>query len=133
VTLERTMSLPGLQSVVASIDPSVDLVLAEAFDDAGSPAVELSPPGGPALTTSRGDLLAVVASDDIVGSFATFGPGATGGLADLVEERLLTTRPELELQLAVDDKPVETQGFVKEMMASLSKSVRRHIRRRSDE
>lgn len=117
VTLERTMALPGLRSVVTSIDPSVDLLIAEGFDDAGYRAVELSPPGAPALVTTPPDLLAVVASHDIAGAFATFGPGETNGIADLVERELLDARDDVELSLTVDDQPVETLGFVRDMIA----------------
>ncbi len=146
VTLERTMALPGLKSVVASIDPSVDLLLAEGFDDAGYPAIELSPPGAAALATSGDDLFAVVSSEEIAGAFATFGPGETGGVADLVEQRLLDGRPEIEMQIEVDQQPVEAMGFVRDMIArpvltmveqlkgvSLPKSVRLSIRRRRDD
>jgi molybdopterin-guanine dinucleotide biosynthesis protein MobB len=146
VTLERSLALPGLNSVVASIDPSVDLILAEGFEDAGYPALELSPPGAPALVTGPDDLIAVVSSEEIAGAFATFGPGETGGIADLVEERLLATRPDVELELTVDERPVESLGFVSNMIArpvlamveqlkgvGVPKSVRLNIRRRRDE
>ena len=145
VTLERTMPLPGLSSVIASLDPSVDLLLAEGFDDAGFRVIELSPPGAPALATSNPDLLAVVASHEIAGAFATFGPGETGGLADIVERELLDSRADVELSLEIDDQPVETLGFVRDMIArplltmveqlkgiGRPSSVRLHIRRRRE-
>ncbi len=73
VTLERVMPLPGLSSVVASIAPSVDLLLAEGFDDPGYPAIELLAPGDTTIETSDEDLLAVVASDEIPGSLSALG------------------------------------------------------------
>ena len=143
VTLERTMPLPGLSWVVTAIDPSVDLVIAEGFEDPGYRAIELSPPGGPALTTTPPELMAVVASRDIAGAFASFGPGETGSIADLVERELLDARDDVEMSLAVDDRPVETLGFVRDMIArplltmveqlkgiSQPSSIRLHIRRR---
>lgn len=146
VTLERTMALPSLSSVVMSIDPSVDLLIAEGFEDAGYRAVELSPPGAPALATMPPDLLAVVASHEIAGAFATFGPGETNGIADLVEQELLDARADVELSLAVDEQPVETMGFVRDMIArpvltmveqlkgiARPTSIRLHIRRRRDD
>jgi molybdopterin-guanine dinucleotide biosynthesis protein MobB len=143
VTLERVLPLPGLASVVASIDPSVDLLLAEGFDDPGYPAIELLAPGDTTIETSDDDLLAVVASQDILGAFETFGPGETNGVAELVEREILATEDEVTMQLTINDEPIETLGFVKDMIAKpvlamveqlkgieLPRSVRLNIRRR---
>jgi molybdopterin-guanine dinucleotide biosynthesis protein MobB len=143
VTLERTMPLPGLRSVVASLDPSVDLLLAEGFEDAGYPAVELLPPGDQTIETPESDLLAVVSAEELAGTFATFGPGETNGLADLVEREILGREDDVTMQITVDEEPVEALGFVKDMIArpvltmveqlkgvELPKSVRLNIRRR---
>jgi molybdopterin-guanine dinucleotide biosynthesis protein MobB len=117
VTIERPVPLTDLGSVVASIDPSVDLVFAEGFEDAGYPAVELSPPGGPPLQSSEEDLLAVVSSAELKGAFERVGPGETGGLADLIEREVLGREPEVSLDLEVDGERVETLGFVRDMIA----------------
>lgn len=143
VTLERSMALPGLSSVVASLDPSVDLLLAEGFEDAGYKAVELLAPGDSTIETAEADLLAVVAAEEIAGTFATFGPGETNGLAELVEQEILGAEPEVSMQITIDEEPVEAMGFVKDMIAKpvltmveqlkgveLPKSVRLNIRRR---
>ena len=142
VTIERTMQLPALRAIVASLDPQVELLLAEGFEDAGYPAVELAPAGG-TTATAPDDLLAVVASEEVKGAFAVFGPRDTHGLADLVQERLLGGRPEVTMQLEVDGRPVETAGFVADMLArpvltmveqlkgvGLPRAVRLSIRRR---
>ena len=143
VTLERVMPLPGLASVVASIDPSVDLLLAEGFDDPGYPAIELLAPGDTTITTPEADLLAIVASNEILGAFETFGPGETNGVAELVEREILATEADVTMQLTINDQPVETLGFVKDMIArpilvmveqlkgiDFPRSVRINIRRR---
>lgn len=117
ITMERAMALPGLREVVASLDPSIDLLLAEGFEDAGYPAVELSPPGGAALVTDSDDLLAVVSSDEIAGAFERFGPGETNGLADLVEREVLGGEPDVSMGLEVDGDPVEAVGFVRDVIA----------------
>ncbi len=143
VTIERVMPLPGLRSVVAAIDPSVDLLLAEGFDDDGYPAIELLPPGDPVVATAADDLLAVVTSQAIGGAFASFGPGETGGLAELVERRLLAGEADVSMQLTVDEQPIEAYGFVQDMIArpvlsmveqlkgiGFPRSVRINIRRR---
>jgi molybdopterin-guanine dinucleotide biosynthesis protein len=88
-TVARALSALELPGVAASIDPHIDLLLAEGFEAPGSPAIELSPPGSPPLVTLSADLLAVVASTQVAGDFAVFGPGETHGLADLIERRLL--------------------------------------------
>jgi molybdopterin-guanine dinucleotide biosynthesis protein MobB len=144
VTLERVMPLPGLASVLASIDPSVDLLLAEGFDDPGYPAIELLAPGDHTIETPNDDLLAIVASNEIRGAFETFGPGETNGVAELVEREILSTEADVTMQLTINDQPVETFGFVKDMIArpilvmveqlkgvDLPRSVRINIRRRT--
>ncbi len=143
VTLERAMPLPGLSSVVASLDPSVDLLLAEGFEDAGYPAVELLAPGDHTIETAESDLLAVVSAEEMAGTFATFGPGETNGLADLVEREILGAEPDVSMNITIDEQPVEAMGFVKDMIAKpvltmveqlkgvdLPRSVRLNIRRR---
>lgn len=145
VTIERPVPLIDLGSVVASIDPAVDLVFAEAFEDAGYPAVELSPPGGPPLQSNEDDLLAVVSSAEFQGTFERFGPGETGGLAELIEREVLGREPEVSLDLEVDGQRVETLGFVRDMIAKpvvsmveqlkgvkSPRSIRLGIRRRRD-
>jgi molybdopterin-guanine dinucleotide biosynthesis protein MobB len=145
VTLERAMPLPGLNSVVAALDPTVDLLLAEGFDDPGYPAVELLPPGGGSVQTGADDLLAVVSSAEIAGTFATFGPGETNGLADLVEREILGSEPDVAMEVTVDGERIEAMGFVRDMIArpvltmieqlkgvDLPRSVRLNIRRRRD-
>jgi molybdopterin-guanine dinucleotide biosynthesis protein MobB len=144
VTLERVMPLPGLASVLASIDPSVDLLLAEGFDDPGYPAIELLAPSDHTIETPNDDLLAIVASNEIRGAFETFGPGETNGVAELVEREILSTEADVTMQLTINDQPVETFGFVKDMIArpilvmveqlkgvDLPRSVRINIRRRT--
>jgi len=143
VTLERVLPLPGLSSVVTSLDPSIDLLLAEGFDDPGYPAVELFAPGDHPIETADNDLLAVVSTAEIAGTFATFGPGETSGLAELVEREILGAEPEVSMQISIDSEPVEAMGFVKDMIAKpvltmveqlkgvdFPKSVRLNIRRR---
>jgi len=89
VTIERQLAAFELRDVAALLDPNIDLMLAEGFEDAGVPAVELSPSEGPPQATAPSDLLAAVASTQLAGDFSTFGPGETGGLADLIEVRVL--------------------------------------------
>ena len=119
VTLEHQLPLNNLRAVVASMDPSVDLLLAEGFDDDDYPAVELSPPGGATIVTPADQLFAVVASEEVLGSFAQFGPGETHGLADLVESKLLadTVVEDVSMQLSVEGETVEGSGFVTDMIA----------------
>ncbi len=143
VTLERAVELPALGDIVASLDPQVDLLLAEGFEDPGYPAIELAPPGGPGPATDESDLLAVVASDEIAGAFAKFGPGETNGVAELVEQELLGDAPEVSMELTVDGRTVKQGGFVTDLIArpiltmveqlkgvGVPRAVRLNIRRR---
>ena len=143
VTLERVMPLPGLASVVASIDPAIDPLLAEGFDEPGYPAIELLTPGDHTIQTDEQDLLAIVAADEVRGAFETFGPGENSRIAELVERQILLTEEDVTMQLTINDQPIETLGFVKDMIArpvlsmveqlkgiDLPRSVRLNIRRR---
>ncbi len=117
ITIERPVQTGDLGALVGSIDPSVDLVLAEGFDDAGYPAIEIAPPGGPPLSVAESDLLAVVTSAEIAGAFARVGPGETGGLTDLIERDILGQERDVTLDLEVDGQRVEAVGFVESMIA----------------
>jgi len=143
VTLERVLPLPGLASVVASLDPAVDLLLAEGFDDPGYPAIELLRPGDHTIETPEDDLLAIVSADEIRGNFETFGPGENTRIVELVEREILGVEDDVSMQLTVNGQPIETLGFVKDMIAKpvlvmveqlkgieLPRSVRLNIRRR---
>jgi hypothetical protein len=89
VTVERALTANELRALVAQVDPRAALLLAEACDEPGPPAVEIAPPGGPALHTPDRELLAVVAASELAGDFPRFDPGEADGLAELIERRLL--------------------------------------------
>ncbi|MDA0269880.1 MAG: hypothetical protein O2798_01840 [Chloroflexi bacterium] len=88
VTLERPLALDALLGVIAGVDPSIHLVLAEGYEDAGLPAVELRPPGAVPMLAGA-DLFAVVDSEEFAATFARSGPGETNGLAERVEREVL--------------------------------------------
>ncbi|MGE0228257.1 MAG: molybdopterin-guanine dinucleotide biosynthesis protein B [Dehalococcoidia bacterium] len=92
VTVARAFAAGELPSFMRALDPNVDLLLAEGFSGLGLPTVEISEGGGGMPATPRQDLLAVVSSARLIGDFAVFGPGETGGLAELIEARVLDTR-----------------------------------------
>lgn len=94
VTLERPASLDALRSVVGAIDPAVDLVLAEGFEEAGALAIEVRPAGAPAAGVTPAELIAVVSAEELASAFAMSGPGDVLGLAALVESRLFGTGPD---------------------------------------
>ncbi|MEZ4554762.1 MAG: molybdopterin-guanine dinucleotide biosynthesis protein B [Dehalococcoidia bacterium] len=89
VTVARAFEAGELPSFVRALDPNLDLLIAEGFSGPGLPTVEISGGGGGMPATPREDLLAVVSSARLLGDFAVFGPGETGGLADLIEARVL--------------------------------------------
>ena len=89
VTVSRVLTASELSAVAASLDPHIDILLAEGFEDSGTPAIELSTPNSPAPITPAPDLLAVVSSTQVAGDFAVFGPGETHGLTGLIEERIV--------------------------------------------
>lgn len=143
VTLERIMPLPSLSAVIASLDPGIDLLLAEGFEDSGYPAIELLTSEDQPTTITDPDLLAVVSAQEFAGTFATFGPGETNGLADMIEREILDAEPDVSMEITIDDQPIAAMGFVKDMIAKpilvmveqlkgveLPQSIRLNIRRR---
>ncbi len=101
VTMERALPVEEIATVVASIDPSAHLVLAEDYDTPGTPAIAIAPRGAPRATSTPPDALATVTSEDVEATFARHGPGdggpgETNGLVDLVEREVLgVTREEV--------------------------------------
>lgn len=112
VTLEGSMPLARLQTVVPSIDPSVTIILAENFDapeDAAFPAVALAPRSA----APRTDAIANVATEDLEATFARLGPGETDGLVDLVETRVLGLPP--RAPAAEAENPEERRGWLRRL------------------
>ena len=85
ITAERPLTAEELCSLVGSVDPRAALLLAEALDAPGLPAVEVVPAGGRPLTPPA-DLLATIPSTEVA-------PGTTKPLAALIERRILHGEP----------------------------------------
>lgn len=92
-TLERDIPLAYVAQVVAWIDPAVDLVLAEGYEEAGAPAIELRPEGAVPLGIEEQELLTVVDTAALTASFAEHGPGYTGGAAERLLRAVLGREP----------------------------------------
>jgi len=83
IVMEQPLEVARLSTVIATIDPTVRLVLAEGYDekaddtsDDTSPAVELRPrEHAEADATSQAAPFAIVISEEIAASFAQHGPG----------------------------------------------------------
>ena len=85
VTVEGLPSLDEIARLARSVDPSADLLLAEAYDDGAYPAVAMVPRGAPRPPSTG--LLATVDTEALAASFARGGPGAGTTTSD----RLLAT------------------------------------------
>jgi len=109
VTLEQHAGFSALRSIVGAIDPAVDLVLAEGFEDPGAPAIEVRPHGAAPATVDARDLVAVVASDELAAAFAQSGPGDVFGLADRIEQVLFGIEPPLAPE---EPEPRPRRGFL---------------------
>ncbi|MCK9485257.1 MAG: hypothetical protein M0R73_00925 [Dehalococcoidia bacterium] len=96
-TLDRAVPASYLGTVVSWVDPSVQLVFAEGYDDApGIRAIEVRPAGAEPYGVDGEDLFAVVATEDLSTAFAEGGPGQALPLADRVQREVLgdSTAPE---------------------------------------
>ena len=88
VAPERPLAAGELDAFVAGLDPSADLVLAEGYEEPGTPAIEITAEGEPPLAAPA-DRLAAVTREELAASFAAHGPAAGRDLAALIDERLL--------------------------------------------
>ncbi len=85
---ERPLAAADLGAFVAGLDPSADLVLAEGYDEPGTPAIEITAEGEPPLAAPA-DRLAAVTREQVAASFEADGLAAGRDLAALIDERLL--------------------------------------------
>lgn len=80
---------PALSAFVASLDPRTDLVIAQDYEQPGSPAVELIGGEGGADLMAEDDVIASVDAAQLQRDFTARGADAVADLAALVEARLL--------------------------------------------
>ncbi len=92
-TLERDLPLSYIPQVIAWIDPSVRVILAEAYDEPGAPAVEVRPTGALPHPITEAERFAVVDADALAQNFAQDGPGYTAGIAELIVTEWLHQKP----------------------------------------
>ncbi|MGE3961352.1 MAG: hypothetical protein AB7F65_06675 [Dehalococcoidia bacterium] len=92
-TLERDVPLGYLAQVVAWIDPAVDVILAEGYEEAGAPAVELRHPEGSPHPMPAHERLAVLDPADLAAAFAERGPGDIDGIAERILAAVLGREP----------------------------------------
>ncbi len=88
VTLDRSAVVADMPSIVGAIDPAVDLVIAEGFDDPGTPAIEVRPRGARPHGVGGADLVMVVDAEELAAAFARSGPNDDLGIAARVEHVL---------------------------------------------
>ncbi len=95
-TLDRAVPASYLATVASWVDPSVQLVFAEGYDEPGLPAVEVRPEGGEPYGVAEEDLFAVVDTEELSAGFAQGGPGQTLPLADRIQREVLGDAAEPE-------------------------------------
>lgn len=92
-TLERDVQLSFLPQVISWIDPAVEIILAEGYDEPGAPAVEIRPPGALPHDIPEDERYAVVEASALAEQFAQRGPGYTAGVAELIVREWLGRQP----------------------------------------
>lgn len=89
-TLDRVVPASFLGTVVSWVDPSVELVFAEGYDDGpGIRAIEVRPAGAAPYGVDEDDLFAVMSAEELATAFAQGGPGQALPLADRVQREVL--------------------------------------------
>ena len=92
-TLERDISLSFLPQVISWVDPSVRVILAEAYDEPGAPAVEVRPTGAAPYPIPEEERFALVDAEALAQHFAQDGPGYTAGIAERIVSEWLGQKP----------------------------------------
>lgn len=92
-TLERDLPLAYIPQVIAWVDPTVRVILAEAYDEPGAPAVEVRPTGALPHPIPEEERFAVVDADALAQHFAQDGPGYTAGVAERIVTEWLHQKP----------------------------------------
>jgi hypothetical protein len=151
VTTAAALGADGLRRLARRLDPQLALLLLEeagaeavpatggpdepAAAPAGTPTIELLPPGG-APRTPPDELLAAVSAERIAAIFALVGPGDTLGLAALVERALLGAAAGGSLDVAAEPPPAATQrgaegrrGVLMRSLGSARRAARGWMRR----
>ena len=128
-TLERDLPLSYIPQVISWVDPSVRVILAEAYDEPGAPAVEVRPTGALPHPIPEAERFAVVDADDLAQHFAQDGPGYTAGVAERVVGEWLHQKPrpipnvarEMQKRTAAlgSPPPTEARGAVRRLLDRL--------------
>ncbi len=92
-TLERDLPLSYIPQVISWIDPSVQVILAEAYEEPGASAVEVRPPGASPHPIPEEDRFALIDADALAQHFAQDGPGYTNGIAERIVREWLGKQP----------------------------------------
>jgi hypothetical protein len=146
VTTAAALGADGLRRLARRLDPQLALLLLEeagaeavpasgSSAPAGTPTIELLPPGG-APRTPPAELLAAISAERIAAAFALVGPGDTLGLAALVERALLGAAAGGSLDVAAEPPPAAThrgaegrRGAVVRSLGSALRGARGWLRR----
>ena len=101
-TLDRDVPLSYLPTVISWIDPTVEVILAEGYEESGetgAPAVEIRVEGSAPAELPEAERFAVVSAKRsktaprLRSEFARSGPGYTGGVAERIVRDLLGREP----------------------------------------
>jgi len=92
-TLDRDLPLSYIPQVISWIDPSVQVILAEAYDEPGAPAVEVRPTGALPHPIPEEERFALIDADALAQHFAQDGPGYTAGIAERIVTEWLHQKP----------------------------------------
>lgn len=87
--IERSVPATYLPGIATMLDPTVRVVFAEGYADAGVPAIEVRRPGDAPFALEEADRWAVADADELARAFAQGGPGDTIGLADRVQREII--------------------------------------------
>ncbi|MBI2165044.1 MAG: molybdopterin-guanine dinucleotide biosynthesis protein B [Chloroflexi bacterium] len=116
--IERTQGDASLEEVVATLDPSYDLVIAEGFKGSTVPKVLVV--GGEVLSPAPGNVIAVVGAGETGAQVPCYSFEELDRLADQVEKDLLEKAGESQaISLVVDGRPVPLGPFAASALAGV--------------
>ncbi len=126
LSVEREMPL---EEVASLIEGQVDLILTEGYKREGKLKIEVSrAERGTELLCTAEELLCLVTDGEHSLPVPQLGLDDAGGVADLIEEKVLRAPDRRRVSLVVDGLPIEMQGFVADILEAVVRGVVTRLR-----
>jgi hypothetical protein len=116
-TIRRLHEEPSLDELVWEMRDEYDIVLADGFQHASHPKIEIRRPGGE-LLCHKNELLAVIGERPAETDIPSYDAGDLSPLAELIRRRFMASELGEDAALFIDGVRLPLHLFVRKMVAS---------------